>query len=578
MKTVDPVGLTTEYTYDALGRPTTSKVTGTVDGAVADYGTTTTTYNAGSLPETVTAPAVTNPITAVTHTERTRYNYDASGRTIQVDESDLTGEDITRITRTGYDPAGRITSTTAPDGAVSTQDWDEAGNLIRETQPGGLMLEHEYDDHNHLVETAAVGAGVDPMDPSATRMVTESRSYDPAGQLASVVDAMGRETAYTYYWTGLVESTKHIRRNTDGSIASTVLLDQRLYDYAGNLVRDTQAGGVVHDYVYDNLGSLVQEVLDPTGLARSTFYTRRGDGQPSTVDAANGLAIAVNGPSETPVLFANNGSLLDESGRRYADGTTSFTYRFTLPGDTTGASLTAEIDNQFLVETSTNNSTWTKVLEETRDIRDGSNKAVRTMDLGPALATGKTIYVRFSDSQPATGWGSRLTRSQLRFQRSGAPVESVALGYDAAGRSTTTTMTDPGATPTALVTTIKRDPRGLQTAVTDPAGATTTYGYDKAGQVEQTVEPARSTFRAGVLSDNVSPAKLVGHNTFGEITEERDAADGSVVRTTRDAVGRELQRTLPAYSPRARSRSPRSSRPRTTTTVCPGRRRTRSAG
>jgi RHS repeat-associated protein len=549
MKSVDPVGLTTEYTYDTLGRPLTSKVTGTVDGAVVDYGTTTTTYNAASLPETVTEPAVTNPLTSVAHTKRTRYTYDDGGRTTQIDESDLTGNDETRTTKTGYDPAGRIHSLTTADGKVTTQDWDEAGNLIRQTKPNGLVLEYGYDDHNHLVQTTAVGDGVDPMDPDATRMVVESRAYDPAGQLASVVDAMGRETAYTYYWTGLLETIKHVKRNTDGSIASTVLLDQRVYDYAGNLVRDTQAGGVVHDYLYDNLGNVIQDVLDPAGLARSTFYTRRGDGQPSATDATNGQAIGVGTPAEADLLYANNGSLIDRSNHRYADATTSFTYRFVLPPDATSASFTVEIDNQFLVETSTNNTSWTKVLEETRDIRDGSNRVVRTLDLSPTLATAKTIYVRFRDSQTATSWGARVIRSQLRFQRAGAPVESASFGYDTAGRPTSTTKIDPAATPKELVTTVTRDPRGLAMTTKDPAGAVTTFGYDRAGQLERTVEPPRPTFRDGTLTDNQSPTTLVGHDTFGEVTEQRDAADGSVTHIIRDQMGREHQRTLPSYSP-----------------------------
>ncbi|WP_433379285.1 LamG-like jellyroll fold domain-containing protein [Actinoplanes sp. CA-142083] len=547
VKTVDPAGLTTEVTFDAIGRPTASKVTGSADGTTADYGTTTTTYNAASLPDTVTSPGVVNPITGVTHTARTKYTYDASGRTKQVDTSDTTGGDATRTWKTGYDPAGRITSSTTPDNAVTSTDWDAAGNRIRETRPGGQVLEYKYDDDGRLVETAGVGAGVDPMDPAATRMVVESRAYDPAGQLATVVDAMGRETAYTYFETGLVESVKHVTRNANGTVASTLTQQQNEYDYAGNLVRRTEAGGVVRDFMYDNGGNLIQEVLDPAGLMRSTSYQMRGDGQPSSIVSGNGLAVDVDTPGEKAIL-TDGGSLIDGTRARYADGATSFTYKFTLPSDTTGASLITDIANQFLVETSPNNSTWTKVLEETRDIRDGSNRAVRTIDLTPALAGGKTIYLRVRDSQPATGWGGRVKRSELRFQRAGAPAESASFSYDAMGRGTTTTVTDPAANPQALVTTIKRDPRGLQTSFTDPAGAVTTYAYDKSGELERTVEPARPVWRDGVATDNLAPASVVGRNTFGEATDTRDA-NGAVIRVARDAVGRGTQTTLPAYTP-----------------------------
>ncbi|ATO85562.1 hypothetical protein ACWT_6147 [Actinoplanes sp. SE50] len=547
VRTVDPVGLTTEVSYDAIGRPTTSKISAVVNDATVDYGTTTTTYNTASLPDTVTSPAIVNPITGITHTARTKYTYDAAGHTTQVDNSDTTGGDATRTWKTGYDPAGRVTSSTTPDGAVVTTEWDQAGNQVREKRPGGQILEYKYDDLGHLTETATTGDGVDPMDPATTRMVVESRAYDPAGQLASVVDAMGRETAYTYWENGFLESIRQIKRDADGTIASTVLQQYNNYDGAGNVVRRTEAGGVVHDYLYDNANNLIQDVLDPAGLMRSISYRMRGDGQPESVVSGNGLALGVNTPGESAVL-SNSGSLVDGSQARYADGTTSFTYKFTLPADTTGASVNIDIDNQFLVETSSDNSTWTKILEETRDIRDGSNRAVRTLDLTPALGAGKTVYLRVRDSQPANGWGGRVVRSDLRFQRAGAPPEAASFGYDAMGRATSTTMTDPTDSPQALITATKRDPRGLPVSVTDPAGAVTSYTYDNAGRQERIVEPARSVWRNGVATDNVTPTSVAGRNTFGELTESRDA-NGAVARIVRDGAGRQVEQILPAYTP-----------------------------
>ena len=52
------------------------------------------------------------------------------------------------------------------------------------------------------------------------------------------------------------------------------------------------------------------------------------------------------------------------------------------------------------------------VLQETRRITDGSNKADRSIDLtpylGPAANGARPIYVRVSDAFPDDGWGGRV--------------------------------------------------------------------------------------------------------------------------------------------------------------------------
>ena len=88
------------------------------------------------------------------------------------------------------------------------------------------------------------------------------------------------------------------------------------------------------------------------------------------------------------------------------------------PADVTGGTLTLDIANQFLVRASTDNATWTTVLEETRPIRDVAlNRAERTLDLNALRGDGRTLYVRLQDSQPDDGWGAWLARLQLDLQR-----------------------------------------------------------------------------------------------------------------------------------------------------------------
>ena len=115
---------------------------------------------------------------------------------------------------------------------------------------------------------------------------------------------------------------------------------------------------------------------------------------------------------ENPWLYDADGSQSNGVQNRFADGNAHFTYRFPFPADTTSALVILTIDAEFLVQVSSDNEHWTTVLQEDRPITDGSNKADRSIDLTPYLATAadgsKPVYLRVSDSFPNDGWGGRV--------------------------------------------------------------------------------------------------------------------------------------------------------------------------
>jgi predicted alpha-1,6-mannanase (GH76 family) len=116
--------------------------------------------------------------------------------------------------------------------------------------------------------------------------------------------------------------------------------------------------------------------------------------------------------NENPWLFDAGGSQSNGVQNRFADGNAHFTYRFPFPADTTSAHVTLTIDAEFLVQASTDNEHWTTVLQESRPVTDGSNKADRNVDLTPyldAAADGsKPVYLKVSDAFPNDGWGGRV--------------------------------------------------------------------------------------------------------------------------------------------------------------------------
>lgn len=455
VRTVDPVGLTTTYTRDALGRVTSTTVAPATGNA---YSTTSYTYNAQSQIATVTAPAVTNAVTNETHQAKTTYGYNASGqRTSQVTD-DIAGNDPDRTWTWTYDAAGRPDLTTAADGAVTDQDWDSRGDLVKVTQPGGLVLEHTYDEAHRRIETATVGAGVDPMNPGTTRLVTDSRSYDPGGRLASVVDAMGRETTYTYYGDNLLSTTSRVRRDASGDITSTTQLSKTDYNAAGQPNLQTDMGGTTSTTVYDKAGYIKEEHLDPNGLNRATTYSRNIDG---TVDTINRTGTASPGRTES----------------------TSYTY------DDAGRVLT---------ETMSNTGGTPATLSTTYQ-RDARGLVTETTD--PAGVTTDFTYDALGN--PTTTTGETRTVWTAGTSSSAAPVTTI--GYNAFGEAThqrdangavTVTTVDPAGRPTAVelppyttpggvaITATYRsayNAQGLLDHATDPLGRLTSYIYDPYG-------------------------------------------------------------------------------------------------
>ena len=115
-------------------------------------------------------------------------------------------------------------------------------------------------------------------------------------------------------------------------------------------------------------------------------------------------------------MVPSDGAVFDGHAR-FTDGKRYVIYRFQLPDDITGRTLTLDIGNQFLVRVSADGESWSSVLEETRNIRDLSNRAERPLDLNELRGDGSTLYVWIGDSRTQDGWGAWLARLRLEMER-----------------------------------------------------------------------------------------------------------------------------------------------------------------
>ena len=297
--TTDPLGRRTITTYDTMNRPLA--VQSPRPDVAAAMPVTTFRYDAvGRLMST------TDPLG---HTSWRQY--DSAGRVTAVtDALGIGAGDPLHTTRTEYDLAGRVTAVTdqlgrrtdyvydnlgrkramlAPDfgaGRPTTSfGYDAAGNLRYVTDPRGAAAGDAsfttWTFYDGLNRTTAV---VDPLGTdwpvtalpetlpgSVTTNVTLS-TYDAAGRLAAVTDALGRTTNYAY--DNLGRKITETGPAADGSAVRPVT--RSAYDAKGNLTSVTDPLGNMTTYAYDGLARRIG-VTDALGCTTTTAYDARGN-------------------------------------------------------------------------------------------------------------------------------------------------------------------------------------------------------------------------------------------------------------------------------------------------------------
>lgn len=137
------------------------------------------------------------------------------------------------------------------------------------------------------------------------------------------------------------------------------------------------------------------------------------------VVAARRIEFIAGTDEDAPWLWEDSGSGVTDEPGRFADGTSSFAYRFPFPSSTTSAEATVTISNQFVVELSPDGESWTEVLREEEPIRDASNRADHPLDLTPYLpGEDRAVLLRVSDAFPEDGWGGQVHRVAVEHSTS----------------------------------------------------------------------------------------------------------------------------------------------------------------
>ncbi|RJP33497.1 MAG: hypothetical protein C4527_04395 [Candidatus Omnitrophota bacterium] len=148
-----------------------------------------------------------------------------------------------------------------------------------------------------------------------------------------------------------------------------------------------------------------------------------------TVDMANNFVVSLSGPTGvvrydhiSPGAAEEKNYLIDEGnsilggGYRFADASSYMVYQFDLPDELTSAVAQISVGNQFLIEAAAGTDgayqiEYDWVGDSGQETRDNSNFGVYEIQLDPYLRNNpqNIVRFRFSDGQPADGWGPYLT-------------------------------------------------------------------------------------------------------------------------------------------------------------------------
>jgi RHS repeat-associated protein len=194
-----------------------------------------------------------------------------------------TADPLGGTTTYSYDDNGRPSATTVPAGGTSSVEYDLGGNVTKSTSATGGITTYTYNDDGKvatMVDPRGNAAGANPAD------YTVTYGYDPAGNLTTLTDQLGKVTRYAFDSNNRVTAGTDPNGHTttykfldDDTLQSVVGPDGQTattysYDNAGNVVSRTDAVGNTR-FTYDKLGRMT-DMKDP--LNQHTLFSFDADG------------------------------------------------------------------------------------------------------------------------------------------------------------------------------------------------------------------------------------------------------------------------------------------------------------
>jgi RHS repeat-associated protein len=572
MRRVDPGGLATEFTYDALGRVRSAHAFKADDPTNVDYGATDTDYDARGQVVSVTEPAASNLISGDSHRQRTLTTYDENGNPVKVTLRDVGGSahaDPDRVTTYEYDLADRENHVVYPSGGGEMRrEFDPDSNVTAVIDPSLRRTETSYTNTNQPLALVLKSYVADPIGaPGTTSDLTlQHFEYDPGGRKTAAYDALERKTTFAYDGEDRVTDTV---LQTGGPTT----LEHVEYDAVGNktVVRTGDVGGasrtVTTTYTPASLPTVA--TLDAAGLNRVTTTTYDTAGRPATRTIRHGADPIA---AETDMDYYGPSGLLQHERVKTGTGDLTTTHVYDARGlesattDPNGNTMSFFFD---AVGRPTKTVLPAVPLDGAGTLSPTTTTGYDTFTSGPTHtqdANGNVIRTEYDK----LGRRTKITHPTYTPPSGGpAIIPTETYGYDNVGNLTTTTdrrnatttfafdtlnrvyrQTDPSVdgAPAGTVLT-SYDAVGNVTKRIDQTGRATASSYDSRNRVAtQTIasgtgEAATTTFGYDSLNNQVLVHPQSGrdthreYDTAGALTKETTAL-GHSTRRTYDAAGR----------------------------------------
>jgi RHS repeat-associated protein len=213
---------------------------------------------------TITEPLVANLVNSVIHRRRITLTYTPN----HVKQSELVEDiggsgapDASRTTTYQYDQNDREISSISPFGTMGPQrTYDAVGNVVTQTDPNGNLIQTTYNARN-LPTAVTLMLYTDPSGLNATNQrQLASMTYDGAGRMITQTDGNYRTRSFTYdAMDRLLTRVLQTFRDRNGA-ARSITEASSVYNQIGLKTIERSGGnGLVHAYVYDQAGRLVQD-------------------------------------------------------------------------------------------------------------------------------------------------------------------------------------------------------------------------------------------------------------------------------------------------------------------------------
>jgi RHS repeat-associated protein len=529
-RTVDPNGVLTDFTLDALGRMVSQTLRGVAgcdtaaDPQCATDLVSTRTYGAGGAGPLQSEQRLGGGVTS--------YVYDSRGR-LRLLSRGASVSDLREQIEISYDPA---TGKKSVERTLALAD----GSAVEKQREW-----FTYDLRGHL-------AAVQHADGSAIHY-----GYDDSGRVAAVRDENHStpNTQYTYDAAGRLAKVRQTLAGAPGGAVETAYA----YDRHGNLVSVTDPHGSVTNYVYDDFGRMLSQTSPVTGTT-SYAYDLAGN-LISTIDA-NGAQTTRTYDASGRALSATSvlGSASENVVWTY-DATTSGAYgrgRLATMEDPSGTTAyTYERRGLLSVESrSFSGNTWVQTYGYDAD---GNRSSMR-------YPSGRRVTYQYDYAgRPVTAAGTYGGESTTFVSAAAylpfGPLTSLSLGngttetrgYDGRYRQVTNTLSS--GTVTLAQYTYSIDPAGNITSIADAANPSysRTFGYDDVNRLT-TANTGSGLWGSGAYSydaiGNLRSATLGSITrtfTYQGMTTKIATAPGLATAMTYDAAGNELK--SPAGNP-----------------------------